>query len=194
MAVFGGGFTLDAAQWVAKDVQTDSSSVIHLLGGLVDKSLVVRDDAPFPRYRLLETTRLYGLEQLSAAGELALALERHARAMDNLLKVPRPDTRRWRTPPAPQAVLGAEVDNARAALGWAIGCNDEGLVISLAAGCSHVSSCWPRKEAGSPTWPGAPMWPTASWRWATRSVPSAWPGLRSMRWKSRALTRTSSVM
>jgi predicted ATPase/DNA-binding winged helix-turn-helix (wHTH) protein len=138
MAVFGGGFTLDAAQWVAKDVQTDSSSVIHLLGGLVDKSLVVRDDAPFPRYRLLETTRLYGLEQLSAAGELALALERHARAMDNLLKVPRPDARRWRTPPAPQAVLGAEVDNARAALGWAIGCNDEGLVISLAAGCSHV--------------------------------------------------------
>lgn len=138
LAVFVGGFTLDAAQHVAQDVQTDSSSVIQLLGGLVDKSLVVSEDAPVRRYRLLETTRLYGLEQLRAAGELALAQDRHARAMDNLLKVHRPDARRWRTPPAPQAVLGAEVDNARAALDWAVGCDDDGLVISLAAGCSHV--------------------------------------------------------
>ena len=138
LAAFVGGFTLDAAQHVAQDLQTGSSSVLHLLGSLVDKSLVVSEGAPSPRYRLLETTRLYGLEQLRAAGELALAQERHARAMDDLLKVTRPDARRWRTPPAPQAVLGAEVDNARAALDWAVGCNDDGLVISLAAGCSHV--------------------------------------------------------
>ena len=146
LAVFNGGFTLDAAQRLGSDVRTDDQAepqagtvaVLHHLGGLVDKPLPGSDGAPIPRFRLLETTRLYGLEQLRAAAEQALVQERHARAMARLLRVERPDQRRWRTPRWPSAVLAAEVDNARAALDWAGSCEDDDLVISLAAGCSHV--------------------------------------------------------
>lgn len=170
LAVFCGGFTLQAAQQVAQDGVHDEAQgvapgaaepvppdacigaweVLQILGALVDKSLVVAElpaapagpgpatPAAEPRYRLLESTRLHALQHLQAAGEQALTQERHARALDAMLTVARPDARLWRTPPASPAALLAELDNARAALEWAGHCDDDALAVSLAAGCSHV--------------------------------------------------------
>ncbi len=138
LAVFVGGFSLSAAQHVGQDETIDEWGVLEKLGGLVDRSIVVSDRQPVPRFRLLETTRLYAQERLVAAGEQSLLRERHARAMDRMLRVDCDDHRLWRTPPAAVPDLVVELDNARAALDWAQTSRDDGLVVSLAAGTSHV--------------------------------------------------------
>lgn len=72
VAVFAGGFTLDAAEAVCADAQ-DGGRVLELLGSLVEQSLVIAEE----RFRLLETVRQYGLERLAAAGEEAALRDRH---------------------------------------------------------------------------------------------------------------------
>jgi predicted ATPase len=58
LGVFAGSFTLEAAQHVASDDRIDGWAVLEHLGTLVDKSLVLAEGDPLPRYRLLETTRV----------------------------------------------------------------------------------------------------------------------------------------
>jgi predicted ATPase len=78
LAVFVGGFTLEAAQQVADDDDSiDCWEVLEHLGALVDKSLVSAEGGPTPRYRLLETTRLFALERLIDSGEANAVRERH---------------------------------------------------------------------------------------------------------------------
>ncbi len=67
LAVFVGGFTLDAAERVIADELIEAYTVLDLLSGLVDKSLVVTE--PDDRFRLLESVREFAHEQLVAAGE-----------------------------------------------------------------------------------------------------------------------------
>ncbi|MGY1673124.1 ATP-binding protein [Geodermatophilus sp. SYSU D00710] len=64
LAVFAGGFDLDAARAVA-----GSDDVVPELGGLVEQSLVVVEDGPEARYRLLEPVRQYAAARLAASGE-----------------------------------------------------------------------------------------------------------------------------
>jgi predicted ATPase len=78
LGVFAGGFTLEAAQAVATDPGIDGWDVLEHLGALVDKSLVVAEGEPLPRYRLLETSKLYALERLAEAGETEAVLLHHA--------------------------------------------------------------------------------------------------------------------
>lgn len=79
LGVLTGGFTLEAAQEVAEDEALDGWDVLERLGALVDKSLVVAEGDSLPRYRLLETTRMFALERLAEAGETEPTLLRHAR-------------------------------------------------------------------------------------------------------------------
>jgi predicted ATPase/DNA-binding winged helix-turn-helix (wHTH) protein len=78
LAIFAGGFTLEAASTVASDDGIDEFAIVNLLSQLVDRSLVAADtnDAG-PRYRLLETTSAYALEKLIEAEEID-ALRRRA--------------------------------------------------------------------------------------------------------------------
>jgi predicted ATPase/class 3 adenylate cyclase len=76
LAVFAGGFTLDAAEAVGHDDGPDAADVLDTLMHLVEKSLVERDAAG-DRYRLLETVRQYALERLDAAGEAHGQRTRH---------------------------------------------------------------------------------------------------------------------
>jgi predicted ATPase/DNA-binding winged helix-turn-helix (wHTH) protein len=139
LAVFAGGCTLESAQRIAADAELGLWDVVEHLATLVDHSLVLAEGASAPRYRLLETTRLYALEQLRAAGEEDALRERHARVLDELLTVREEDPKLlWRTPPAAPGVLVAELDNARAALSWAQAAADDALVLRLAVGVSHV--------------------------------------------------------
>lgn len=66
LSVFVGGFTLEAAEAVCSDGEVDQGDVLDLLAGLVDKSMVLSDQAPsgVSRYRLLETLRHFGLRRL----------------------------------------------------------------------------------------------------------------------------------
>jgi non-specific serine/threonine protein kinase len=65
LAVFAGGFTLDAAEAVVSDDRVESSAVLDLLAALVAKSMVVVDESESAaRYRLLETMREYAGDRL----------------------------------------------------------------------------------------------------------------------------------
>lgn len=138
LAIFVDGFTLEAARFVAQDAAIDGPAVVDHLRSLVDRSLVVRDEAPTPRYHLLELPRLYASERLEAAGELAQLRQRHARALVDLLTVRREDSRRWHTTPGTPAALAAEVSNCRAAMEWVQTQPDDELAIEVAGRCSYA--------------------------------------------------------
>jgi tetratricopeptide (TPR) repeat protein len=68
LAVFAGGWTLEAAEAVGAAGEIDESDVLDLLTHLVEKSLV-EWEAEGERCRLLETVRQYAQERLDASGE-----------------------------------------------------------------------------------------------------------------------------
>jgi non-specific serine/threonine protein kinase len=74
LAVFSGGFELDAAEAVCSGDGIAPDSVFDLVASLVDKSIIMRDEHEGGvRYRLLETIREYGEEKLRDDGaEMAL--------------------------------------------------------------------------------------------------------------------------
>jgi len=92
LAVFLGGFDLDAAQAVAGGGDVERYQVLDLLTLLVDKSLVVAENTGGrTRYRLLETVRQYALEKLGESGEADAMRARHRdyyTAMAALLDAP----------------------------------------------------------------------------------------------------------
>jgi tetratricopeptide (TPR) repeat protein len=130
LGVFAGGFTLALAQGVASDDQIDRWQVLDLLSQLIDKSLVLAEGEGEPRYRLLEPTRAYALEQLAAAGESAAWLRRHAEVM---IEAMAEWHRRRFIEPMPERIRGlAELGNVRAAADWAMRPEgDRRLVIRL---------------------------------------------------------------
>lgn len=63
LSLFAGGFDLSAAEAVVRLEPGHISPVAHL-ASLVDKSMVLLDDASLPRYRLLEPIREFALDRL----------------------------------------------------------------------------------------------------------------------------------
>jgi non-specific serine/threonine protein kinase len=121
LAVFAGGWTLEAAEDICAGEGIGGDEVLELLAGLVDKSLVVADEAgESRRYRLLETMREYGWEKLRATGEEAAVRDRHR---NWLLALAEEADRglRGATQAAWLTRLEREHDNFRAALAWCTG-------------------------------------------------------------------------
>ncbi|HEY6031955.1 MAG TPA: tetratricopeptide repeat protein, partial [Gaiellaceae bacterium] len=80
LAVFAGGFELEAAEEVCAGDGLAAAGIADVLGRLVEKSLVaVEEGGRGRRYRLLETVRLYAHERLDDGGEASALAERHAR-------------------------------------------------------------------------------------------------------------------
>src|SRR5262249_10548710 len=79
LAVFSGGFTLEAAEAVCSGNGLEEAQVADLLAQLVEKSLVaVEERRGARRYRLLETIRAYAGLRLTEAGERTAVAARHA--------------------------------------------------------------------------------------------------------------------
>ncbi|WP_246089912.1 ATP-binding protein [Nonomuraea deserti] len=77
-SVFAGGLDLEAAEAVCSGDGIAREQVLDLVAGLVDKSVLVREESPAGmRYRMLETIRQYGREQLLASGQEAKLRRRH---------------------------------------------------------------------------------------------------------------------
>ena len=117
LAVFAGGFDLEAAQAVGASSEMENYQLLDQLSLLVDKSLVVADDTgDGMRYRLLETVRQYAQEKLGESGEAdevrtrhrdyytdtAAEMESHGHSGDEQLL-------HW---------AQTEIDNLRAAFAW----------------------------------------------------------------------------
>ncbi|QUH06233.1 LuxR family transcriptional regulator [Saccharopolyspora erythraea] len=76
MSVFAGGFSLEAAEAVCADEHLPPHEILGCVAGLVDQSLLAREETGSAvRYRLLETVRQYGHQRLRESdGEAALRL------------------------------------------------------------------------------------------------------------------------
>ena len=117
MAVFAGGFDLDASTAVGAETDSERAQLIDILGLLVDKSLIVADDSgDSMRYRMLETVRQYALEKLAASGEADLVRNRHRDCYADAASRWRAEIRGDGTPLIPWAET--EMDNLRAAYAW----------------------------------------------------------------------------
>ncbi|MGW5162391.1 ATP-binding protein, partial [Nonomuraea wenchangensis] len=78
LSVFSGGLDLEAAEQVCSGGGIPPEDVMDLVGGLVDKSVLAREEhRQSVRYRLLETIRQYGRERLRESGEEAELRARH---------------------------------------------------------------------------------------------------------------------
>ncbi len=138
LSVFPGGFGLDAAEAVCDDT-TLNAATFDVLERLSDKSLVVVDrHGPSVRYRLLETLRAYGSEQLRRADDVEPAMVRlvvWSRALAGEARAV------WDTPGEPRAMalVDAEHENVRAALRW---CVEAGSTADLAVLCVSLAHFW----------------------------------------------------
>jgi predicted ATPase/class 3 adenylate cyclase/DNA-binding CsgD family transcriptional regulator len=117
LAVFSGGFDIDAAQAIAGHDLVGRFQLLDMLTLLVDKSLVVaHESAGRTRYRLLETVREYALEKLGESDESASVRSRHRdyyTALAVLLDTPAGSDYERRLERAE-----TEIDNLRAAFGY----------------------------------------------------------------------------
>jgi predicted ATPase/class 3 adenylate cyclase len=119
LAVFAGGWTLEAAESVCSEPGS-GAQVLDLLTRLVDKSLIVIDESEGDmRYRRLETIRQYSRERFLETAEVDAVKDRHlqyfvqfAELVDEKLKGG--EQVRW------QRRMADELDNLRAALEWAL--------------------------------------------------------------------------
>jgi predicted ATPase/DNA-binding CsgD family transcriptional regulator len=134
LSVFVAGFSLDAAEAVSHATraasmleQTERHADLELsalddLTSLVDKSLIQVTETPLEtgtRFRMLETIREFGLEQLKASGDSAVAdvFRAHAEwcldlAVRTEPELHSPSQHHW------SQLLETEHDNLRAALMW----------------------------------------------------------------------------
>jgi len=131
LAAFMGGFDLDAAQAVAGATEVERFQVLDQLSLLVDKSLVVAENAAGrTRYRLLETVRQYTLEKLGESGEADDTRARHRdyyAAMAERLDAPARTSKEHLVETA-----DLEIDNLRAAFTWSRENNDIASALALA--------------------------------------------------------------
>jgi non-specific serine/threonine protein kinase len=130
LAVFVGGFTLEAAAAVATAGPADT---LERVASLADKSLLVRREQPDgePRFDMLETVRDHGLARLRESGGEAAARAAH-RA--HFLAMAEEGARHLRGPQqvAWLARLEQEHDNLRGALDDALATDDVGSATRLA--------------------------------------------------------------
>ena len=145
LSVFAGGFTLEAAEAVGGGIAAPSGSILETLSRLIDKSLVIAEEAPgvTMRYRLLETLRQYALEKLAQTNEMLLACECHADFFARLTEEADPhlptiiQQRRW------LSRLESDQGNLRAALGWCI--DSERTEMALRLG-GHLGWFWVQRS------------------------------------------------
>ena len=132
LAVFAGGWTLEAAEAVCGQ---DGLDVFETLASLVDESLVrpLRRPTGEPRFAMLETIREYAVELLEASGEEDSLRRRHC---EDILARAEKASAEWHGGADPYEslfrVLDQDLDNLHAALAWAAAAGEIELEVRLA--------------------------------------------------------------
>jgi len=147
LAVFAGGFTLEAAEAIRgprargdNPAQADGArgaSVLDELTSLVEKSLLREEQrAGSTRFTMLQTIREFAAEQLEQCGEAEATGRRHAEWLTAFAEEAWPEVYGWATRRG-LAWLDAELDNLRAALSWSIDRGEVEIAQRLA-----FATCW----------------------------------------------------
>lgn len=119
LGIFRGSFSLEAAVAVGSEGGAESWETIDALGRLADRSLLTVEATEPPRYRLLETLRLYVAGELASSGECDQAALSHARYFADVFE--RADAAKRLTPdPGWLKTYRPEIDNIRSALDWTL--------------------------------------------------------------------------
>ncbi|MZF86916.1 hypothetical protein GTY56_18230 [Streptomyces sp. SID5643] len=126
-----------------------TDDVLEAVAGLVDKSVLCRETGPGGvRYRLLDTLRQYGLEQLRRNAGQEAATRRRQR--DWMVRRAEQYERGWFGPGQPEtaALLRADRDNLRAALDFSLTAPGEALAGLRLAGTLwfHWHACGASRE------------------------------------------------
>jgi non-specific serine/threonine protein kinase len=152
LAVFVGGFTLDSAEavsrnvvvWVSREVgecihSFPTPRLLDSVMSLIDKSLLTQREGVNgePRFRMLETIREFAWERLEEAGEAEATRTAHAVAFQSLVEAAGrelngPRQAEW------LARFDAENGNLRAALTWTL---EEGSALG-AVGLRLAAGLW----------------------------------------------------
>jgi predicted ATPase/DNA-binding SARP family transcriptional activator len=194
LAVFAGGWTLEAAQAACGAVPASpnlggagggspsiggQAAVLNGLASLVENSLVRRVEAKdgSVRFSLLETIREYALERLEESGEAEGVRAAHAHyflafAEDAEPELHGPDQKQWLD------TMETEHDNLRAVLQWAIDTGDANTGLRLATALSEL---WARRGHQQDAW---------RWFTALLALPAA---QRPSRLRARVLTLAASA-
>jgi predicted ATPase len=130
LAVFTGGWTLEAAEAVCAGEEIEAWEVLDLLTQLADKSLVIVAEAGDgeSRYSLLETIREYGRGCLEKSGEGEPIQRRHAQFFLGMIEQPEGGER------AQLERLERERGNLRAAMAWLVKRDEPEELFRLATG------------------------------------------------------------
>jgi predicted ATPase/DNA-binding CsgD family transcriptional regulator len=148
LAVFVGGFTLEAAERVAgvgsqvsetppvdflSDTRHPTPDTLDLIASLLDNHLIRRAETPGgeSRYSLLETVREFALDRLAASGDEPAARGRHAAWCLTLADVAGRILGLGEAQLPWLARLDVELDNLRAALSWFEATGERSQVLRL---------------------------------------------------------------
>lgn len=137
LAVFNGGFTLEAVSEVCRDGGLDEWVILDQLSSLIDKSLVVENAEQPRRYHFLESIHQYARGRLDEAGETLWFEGRHALFFSQLARRLYDE---WDRNPAMRTIAPAvpDLDNFRGGLHWTIVDAREPMV-----GADMAASCGP---------------------------------------------------
>ena len=133
LSAFVGSFRVDIAQLAVREDFPDEWAVLDAMEGLVDKSLVQVESLEPPRYRLLETVRVFCAGQLQQHGDATEALIRHGQAMVTLAE--EVENRYWQMPDAAWLdCYSRDYDDLQVAFDRACGRND--VACAAMTGCA----------------------------------------------------------
>ncbi|MBT2385989.1 AAA family ATPase [Streptomyces sp. ISL-11] len=140
LTVFAGLFDLEAAEYVCSGPELPAEDLLDVLSELVAQSVVVREDTGLgPRYRLLDTVRMYGAGWLDALGDTERMRRRHRDWYMGLATWCELD---WFGPRQTEvaARVEAELPNLRLALDYSLEASGEAHIGQYLAG--SLWFCW----------------------------------------------------
>lgn len=146
LAIFSGGVTMDAAENVCSDDVLQVESISDLLSLLVDKSLLnLTLSGEQSRYVMLESVRAFASKRLLEMGESIGVGRAHAAWLASVADrgdelYPQVPLDRW------VAEFGPEIDNARAALEWALNSGPEEDALLAARIVGGLRGLWTSAE------------------------------------------------
>jgi len=165
LSVFAGTFPLDAAQRVAALHDSNEWDVVDAMAELVDHSLLQVQDQEPPRYRLLESTRAYGMERLAQQGESAVAHEAHLALMADIGN--EAEAAYWTTPDEPWLARYAPIyDDLQAAFTRACEVDDGDAAAATLDALFHIDELRGVQAA-------LPARLETAWRLRDRATPQA---------------------
>jgi len=147
LAIFTDTFTIEGACGVAADPPIEAAETFDLVAALVDKSLIVPvlTSRGASRYKLLESTRQFGVARLREAGDMS----RERRLTVYLVELYDEAERAWDSTPDDEwyGTYEGDLENVRACLAWSFGRDgDPALGVALVARTVQLVRWWRRAE------------------------------------------------